>query len=427
MCDSAVALGGETLGGITLFAKNSDRRGGEAQPFVQFPASRHPANARVRCTHVDIPQVAETYRVMGHSPWWVWGFEHGVNEHAVAIGNHSVFSNEALEEKPGLIGMDLVRLGLERGRDAREALEVIATMIETHGQGGAALAPDAAGYHNGFLLADPDEAWVLETSNRRWAARRETLRSCSNHFSLGSDWEIGSRDLEPFARTRGWWREAGRLDVAAAYRNPNVPGRISEGRQHRTREWLEKGRGHHDVASMQRMLRDHGDGRTAWNGASVGAEDEHYFTLCAHSEPVMWTTASMVAPLPEQRSGPWPVWISFGTPCTGLFLPVYLDGVIPPSLARANNEPEDGSAWWAFKQLQDAASADPLKFTPMLREAWAGLEDEIEAERVEVERSARAAAAARDEDRASAIVSAFMDRTVDAALALARRLNAQIR
>jgi dipeptidase len=427
MCDSAVALGGETLGGITLFAKNSDRRGGEAQPFLQFPAARHPANGRVRCTHVEIPQVAETYRVMGHSPWWVWGFEHGVNEHAVAIGNHSVFSNEALEEKPGLIGMDLVRLGLERGRDAREALEVIATLIETHGQGGAALAPDAAGYHNSFLLADPDQAWVLETSNRRWAARRETLRSCSNHFSLGSDWEIGSRDLEPFARTRGWWREAGRLDVAAAYRNPNVPGRISEGRQHRTREWLEKGRGHHDVASMQRMLRDHGDGDTAWNGADVCAEDERYFTLCAHSEPVMWTTASMVAPLPEQRSAAWPVWISFGTPCTGLFLPVYLDGVIPHCLARAGKTPEDGSAWWAFKQLQDAASTDPLQFTPMLRKAWTRLEDEIEAERVEVERSARAAATARDDDRASAIVSAFMDRTVDAALALARRLHAQIR
>ena len=95
---------------------------------------------------------------MGHSPWWVWGFEHGVNEHGVAIGNQTVFSNEPIEQTPGLIGMDLVRLALERGRDAREALEVIATLIETHGQGGAAFAPDAPGYHNSFLLADPQQS-----------------------------------------------------------------------------------------------------------------------------------------------------------------------------------------------------------------------------------------------------------------------------
>ena len=55
------------------------------------PRSTRPGSS-VRCTHVEIPQVAETYAVMGHSPWWVWGFEHGVNEHAVAIGNETVFS-----------------------------------------------------------------------------------------------------------------------------------------------------------------------------------------------------------------------------------------------------------------------------------------------------------------------------------------------
>ncbi len=209
MCDSVVAVGQETASGTTLFAKNSDRKGGECQPFVQFAEASHPAAAKVRCTHVEIPQVAETYRIMGHSPWWVWGFEHGVNEHAVAIGNHTIFTNEAIEEKPGLIGMDLVRLGLERGRDAREALEVIATLIETHGQGGAALAPGAGGYHNSFLLADPAEAWILETSNRRWVARRAQLGAVSNHVTLGADWQISSRDLEPFARTRGWWRGAG--------------------------------------------------------------------------------------------------------------------------------------------------------------------------------------------------------------------------
>ena len=147
MCDAAVATGAHTRSGRVVFAKNSDRKLGECQPFVQYAEAWHPPGARVRCTHHEIPQVAETYRVMGHSPWWVWGFEHGVNEHGVAIGNHTVFSNEPLEETPGLIGMDLVRLALERSASAREALRTIVELIERHGQGGAALAPGEAAGH----------------------------------------------------------------------------------------------------------------------------------------------------------------------------------------------------------------------------------------------------------------------------------------
>ncbi len=121
MCDSLVALGSHTSLGATLFAKNSDRSLGECQPLLQLPAAIHPRGARLRCTHIEIPQVAESYRVMGHSPWWVWGFEHGVNEYGVAIGNQTVFSKEPVEAEPGLIGMDLVRLGLEVDRDGPRA------------------------------------------------------------------------------------------------------------------------------------------------------------------------------------------------------------------------------------------------------------------------------------------------------------------
>jgi dipeptidase len=425
MCDSVVAVGAETASGTTLFAKNSDRRGEECQPLVQFAGANHSPHSRIRCTHIEIPQVAETYRVLGHSPWWVWGFEHGVNEHAVAIGNHSIFSNEPIEEEPGLIGMDLVRLGLERGRSAREALEVIATLIETHGQGGSALAPDAAGYHNSFLLADPAEAWILETSNRRWVSRRASLDSLSNHFCIGSDWGIASRDLESFARSEGWWRRSGRIDVAAAYRNPHIPPEISEGRYRRSQELMRAGRGRHDVASMQRLLRDHLDRGDCWRPGAEPSE-ERYFTICAHSEVVSMTTASLIAPLPVERDAPWPVWISFGTPCTGVFLPVYLDGNLPAALSRGGAHTEADSAWWTFKRLQDAALADPELHTPELRREWGEFEVRIEAERLRVEASAREASASGDGGRAAEIVDDFMARTVEEALKRAEMLRDRI-
>ena len=64
MCDSLVATAPHARAGTTLFAKNSDRKLGECQPLRQFPAAVHPRGAQVRCTHVVIPQVAETYRLL---------------------------------------------------------------------------------------------------------------------------------------------------------------------------------------------------------------------------------------------------------------------------------------------------------------------------------------------------------------------------
>jgi len=428
MCDSAVATRPETREGTTLFAKNSDRHRGECQPFRQFPGAFHPRGGSVRCTHIAIPQVAETYAVMGHSPWWVWGFEHGVNEHGVAIGNQTVFSNEPIEEAPGLIGMDLVRLALERGRDAREALEVIATLVEQRGQGGAGFGPGESGYYNSFLIADPESAWVLETSGRRWAAKPVTLGSLSNHITLRDDWTIGSRDLESFARGQGWWRGLERLDVARAYRNPHVPGRISEGRLARSREILEAGRGKHDLASMKALLRDHGA-----EGASppthLTPQDDAYCTLCMHAEPIGTTTASVIAPLPTDRVGPWPVFVSFASPCIGLFMPVYLHGVIPAALARGAGEAggdDFDSAWWTFHLLSEAVVADYDRHAPAVREAFRELEERIERQRGAVEAEARAHAMEGDLGAMSRVLSAFMERTASEALDLAEALRAGI-
>lgn len=425
MCDSFVVSGAHSASGAAFFAKNSDRHQGECQPWLQFPGALHPRASKAVCTHVSIPQVAETYRVMGHSPWWVWGFEHGVNEHGVAIGNQTVFSQEPVEATPGLIGMDLVRLGLERGRDAREALEVIAALLESHGQGGAALGPGESGYHNSFTIADPQQSWILETSGRRWAARRVELEALTNHITLGTDWQIGSRDLESFARAEGWWRQSGRLDMAVAYRNPHVPPILSEGRLRRSRELLHADGGRHDLETLKSMLRDHFEAGVAPDVA-LSPEDEAYFTLCMHSEPVGTTTASMVAALPTDRTAPWPVWISFGSPCVGIFIPVYLEGAIPASLAAGGEHDTDGSVWWAFERLRTAAAADYERFVPMLRDGWTTLEEKIEQERLGVEDHARRAAVQGDTDRSGALLSDFMGWIASEVLDAAEEQRARI-
>jgi hypothetical protein len=230
----------------------------------------------------------------------MWGFEHGVNEHRVAIGNERIFTvDDPRNVSPALTGMDLVRLGLERGRSARQALEVMTALLETHGQGGSGHAGIDWRYHNGFLLADPTEAWILETSDRHWAARRvRDVGNVSNGLDLGTDWEHGSADLTTFAVAEGWWpADGGRVHFARAFRDETgVPPNLAGARRRRAATLLADGRGRLTPASLRSILRDHyDDGPTHRPRA---ADDPHFFSLCMHADPLDNTTAAMVAALP---------------------------------------------------------------------------------------------------------------------------------
>jgi dipeptidase len=430
MCDSLVARGARTADGATLFAKNSDRRGREAQPFVQFPAAYHPRGSVVRCTHIEIDQVAETYRVMGHSPAWCWGFEHGVNEHGVAIGNHATWSREPLESVPGLIGMDLVRLGLERGRDAREALELIAALLERHGQGGSAFAASGDdGYQNSFVIADGLSAWVLETTDRGWAARAVDGAGLTNELTLGAEWQIGSRALERHALQQGYWKKDARLDFKAAYARDGWPTYLTERRQEASRRCL--GGPPLTVAAMKAWLCDHG-GLEGPPSADREFADPHRYSVCMHADPMSMTTASMVARLPEELGRrPWPVWISFATPCVGLFVPVYLDGVIPARLASAGPSAGemDGtsasgpSAWEALRCLQERATTDFARSLPIVREGWKESERKIELERLRVEQEVSSLFATDRLDEGERTLSRFMEKTTDRLIDTAERIG----
>lgn len=420
MCDSVVATSTHTRSGLTLFGKNSDRKAGECQPFVQFAEAWHAVGARVRCTHIEIPEVAHTYRVMGHKPWWVWGFEHGVNEHGLAIGNQAVFSREAPEAQPGLIGMDLLRLALERARTRHEAVECISGLLEAHGQGGPAFAPDGAGYHNSFNIADPTGACFLETSGRHWVVREVEADGLSNHLCTGTDWDRSSSGFEAALREAGFWSGEGRVDVEGALRNPHIAKRLSDGRLARTRALLARGRGRLDRFAYEAILRDHGEGHTA-PPAGLSAEDDAFFTVCVHHDPPGPTTASMIAELPQDPSIAWPVWVSFAVPCTGVFLPVYLAGSLPRAMASGSRDEADApdSLWWTFQRLEKAAAVDPEKSIPWLREQWRAFESQLEAERTHVEAEAANAIQVGEEGEARNRLTRYMDESAARACAQA--------
>jgi hypothetical protein len=238
----------------------------------------------VRTTYIEVePGVEETVGALVSRPWWLWGVEHGVNQAGVAIGNETIYTTlDPRGMPPALTGMDLVRLGLQRGTTAKGALEVMTELLERYGQGGSGHVNADRPYWSSFLVADPAEAWVLETSGRTWAAEwvGET-RAISNRTTIP---EFDAEHRHPKQRVATLVDPRLRASQAVLTRQPV------------------------DVAALKAHLRSH-----------VGEEG---WTVCMHVPGVEATTASMIAELP---SGPRPlVHVLLGSPCTSVYVPLFV-------------------------------------------------------------------------------------------------------
>ena len=219
MCDTFVALPGHTADGSIIFGKNSDRDPNEAQALEWHPAQDHPAGAELKCTYLSIPQARHTHGVLLSRPHWMWGAEMGANDLGVVIGNEAVFTRRKRSREPGLIGMDLLRLALERANTAREALDASPTFSRGYGQGGLHSAKLV--YHNSYLIADPEGAWVLETAGEFWAAKRvKGYAAISNGLTLGTDFDESSPGLPDAARKLGLLRRGEDFDFARCFADP---------------------------------------------------------------------------------------------------------------------------------------------------------------------------------------------------------------
>uniref|UniRef100_A0A3P8V685 Secernin 3 n=1 Tax=Cynoglossus semilaevis TaxID=244447 RepID=A0A3P8V685_CYNSE len=217
-CDTFVALPPSTEGHRVIFGKNADRPCDEVQEVVYFPAKDYSAGEKVECTYIEVDQVPHTYAVVLSKPAWMWGAEMGANEHQVCIGNEAVWGRESADDDEALLGMDLLRLGLERADKAEKAVNVIAELLEKYGQGGACME-DQCGftYHNSFLITDRKEAWLLETSGKYWAAER-----VKGHITAETMMDI-LRDKDSGINMEGMFLSAGSM-VSVIPTNPDLPG-----------------------------------------------------------------------------------------------------------------------------------------------------------------------------------------------------------
>lgn len=282
-----MALPPATVENRVIFGKNSDRLFDEVQEVIYFPAAVHnDLKKRLQCTYIEVDQVPETFAVVLSRPAWLWGAEMGANEHGVCIGNEAVWGREDISKEEALLGMDLVRLGLERADTAEKALNVIVDLLEKYGQGGNCAEGEELSYYNSFLIADRNEAWILETSGKYWAAEKvQGVRNISNQLSITTKIDREHPDMRNYAKQRGWWDGKEEFDFAATYSYINTATMMtSSSRFCQGYRLLNKHKGNITFETMMEILRDKPSG--------INMKGEFL------------TTASMVSILPQDSSLP---------------------------------------------------------------------------------------------------------------------------
>ncbi|MBD3230444.1 MAG: peptidase U34 [Candidatus Lokiarchaeota archaeon] len=384
MCDTIVVLGNSTEDGATIFAKNSDRYPNESQGLLYFPRKKHDSSEIVKCNYIKIPQVKETYEVLLSVPYWIWGAEMGCNEFGVAIGNEAVFSKMEYKER-GLLGMDLLRLALERSKTSEDALETIIFLLEKYGQGGSANINDPNYiYHNSFIIADPNEAWVLETADKLWVAKKVSdIMSISNGYTL-EDWDRSAPNIVQFAIEKNLCKSEDDFNWVDCYSDP-VPRTATNcvARQKQTMDYLSENKGNINISMIMNLLRTHNSKDVKdFNPAKGG------MTICMHysSRALSQTTNSMVSYLPKGKKHTH--WLTTtSAPCISLFKPFYLGVGIPQIYHFPNEKYDSKSLWWKHEKLHRLAIMDYKNRAPVIQEAYSIEKKFIDKSKIIVDRS----------------------------------------
>ena len=166
-CTNLIVSKGASADGSTFitYAADSHTRYGQLR---YCPAADHPEGATLKLYNygslkfqIELPQPAHTYQVVGF-----------INEHQLAIGE-TTWGGISPLDKGNAEGIDygnLIYVALQRARNCREAIKVMAELVETYGY---------ADGGESFSIADPDEVWIFEITSKGhfekgavWVARR---------------------------------------------------------------------------------------------------------------------------------------------------------------------------------------------------------------------------------------------------------------
>jgi secernin len=364
LCDTFVVLPPYTKSNSTIFGKNSDREPNEAQVVEYYPRG-HSLGDALSCTHITITQVPETFAVVLSRPFWMYGAEMGVNEFGVSIGNEAIFSNQR-KKATGLLGMDILRLGLERSKDAKTAVSVLTALLDSYGQGGTNSFFREYLYDNSFLISDKRDAWVLESAGEFWAAKQvHDYYSISNVLTLHSDYDCCSESLSRRAHSQ----RVKTIDFAKEFSDRLYTG-LGKGskRLQCTRSILSRFAGQFDLEAAKSLLRSH-DGDHYEGHGDTG-------DVCMHSGGMLspdQTASSMITTFKEDK--PIAHMTGSSLPCCSVFKPHIVAGDDCFAYTSAREKYDPNSFWWRIEKVHRS-----FMQTPEVRDSLLELEAEFENE-----------------------------------------------
>ena len=203
---------------------------GMFQNLCHYPAAKH-AKGEMRKIfdwdsnkyHGEIPEVAETYNVIGN-----------INEWQVTIGETTYGGREEMVDSTGIMDYgSLIYVALQRSKSAREAIKVMTTLANTYGYNSEGET---------FTICDPNEAWIMEMMGKGagskgavWVALRipdDAICAHANQSRIGKfnmkDKKnvMYAKDVVSFARSKGWFKgKDADFSWKMAYAKPDFSGR----------------------------------------------------------------------------------------------------------------------------------------------------------------------------------------------------------
>lgn len=174
-CTNYLVTKGASADGSTMvsYAADSHIRYGE---LYWRPAAQWPEGTMV--TLYDrgtakplgqIPQARETYQVIGF-----------MNEHQVAIGETTFDGRLELQDTTGVVDYgSLMFLALQRSKSAREAIKVMAELVDAHGY---------ASTGESFSIGDANEVWIMEMIGKGTELKTDRKSKKAYNTNKGAVW-----------------------------------------------------------------------------------------------------------------------------------------------------------------------------------------------------------------------------------------------